>query len=429
MLAGDIEALRPLVSTPRVRELEGADAAETLERVRALYPPTTTVTGVTVRGDAATLTVTAASSEGTMRGTVELRRERGRWKVDHESWAVHVDLTTRSAPPPPPDATRPYEYHRIVGTWRGREVGGAAGDWEVSLGAGYEVSATGPGGHVYRGMATVDDTLGLERESMRVLPGGAPFDLRITESSVGGHAGKMSLGSYKLMGDTLQLCGSEPGLMKRTSEFASTGGIRCLELRRASGPVAADTPAAPAPAPPSPAASSDRPPAGAPRGSRQDPGVSGEAVVVKDGASERYPLVTGFFSGTRFAQPRRATIQFQAPAPELSNARRIELTLDATRTGAHHVDGKMLIDNILSSDKIRIGEPAASGPIAAFAWVADGGQHFFPKTSCTITVTSAYTGSPASVFAGEVRDCTVHSAGIDQQIASARFTMRGAPSR
>lgn len=163
--------------------------------------------------------------------------------------------------------------------------------------------------------------------------------------------------------------------------------------------------------------------------SKQDPNVSGEAIVVKDGKTEMYPLKTGFFSDTRFKDPSRARIQFQAQAPDNSNARRIDFTLDATKTGIHYADGKLLSDNFMSSDKIKIGEQTPNGLIASFTWVADGGQIFFPKTSCTINITSAYTGSASSLFSGEILDCQVHSAGIDYNISSAKFSMKGAPAR
>jgi hypothetical protein len=265
---------------------------------------------------------------------------------------------------------------------------------------------------------------GLEGNSLRVLPGGAVFDVRISESSSPGQAGQLSLGSFKRMGDTLQICGSEPGMMKRTSDFASSGGIRCFELRKIQ-----DLPAAPQPVAQPSAPQPVRPSAGSSSFSKQDPNVSGEAIVVKDGMTETYPLVTGFFSDTRFANPSRATIQFQAPAPEHSNARRIEITLDATRTGTHFADGKTLSGSFMGEDKIRIGESSSEGYIASFRWVADGGQIFWPKTSCVITITSAYNGSASGVFSGEVHDCPVHSAGIDYTISSMKFTMRGMPSR
>jgi hypothetical protein len=54
---------------------------------------------------------------------------------------------------------------------------------------------------------------------------------------------------------------------------------------------------------------------------------------------------------------------------------------------------------------------------------------FPPKEGCTIEILSPYTGQPDSVFEGSISGCTVHSAGIDRQLASVKFAMHGAPSR
>lgn len=425
MISGNIQAIRGLVVKTKAQELDAPEAGQMLALARAMYPANATVTGVAVQGDAATLTASAPVEGGTMEGTVHLLKEDNVWKVYDEKWEMKIGMAAPAQEPQQvPDNTRPVEYEKAVGIWKGHEAGRTGDDWTFTLQGNYEIAAEGPGGRQYKGTAMADWNRGLEGNSLRVLPGGAVFDVRISESSFPGQAGQLSLGSFKRMGDTLQICGSEPGMMKRTSEFASSGGIRCFELRKVQ-----DLPAAPQPdeqpAAPQPA----RPSAGSSSFSKQDPNVSGEAIVVKDGITETYPLVSGFFSDTRFANPSRATIQFQAPAPEHSNARRIEITLDATKTGAHYADGKTLSGSFMGEDKIRIGESSSEGYIASFRWVADGGQIFWPKTSCVITITSAYTGSVSSVFSGEVHDCPVHSAGIDYTISSLTFTMRGAPSR
>jgi len=157
-------------------------------------------------------------------------------------------------------------------------------------------------------------------------------------------------------------------------------------------------------------------------------GAAGEAVIVKDGIKEKYILKTGFFSDTRFDNPKRAEIQFQFPGEEYSNARRIEMTLDATRTGTHYADGKAINESMFHGKKLNIGEQTPEGRTAIFRFVADGGQIFPPKDACIINITSSYTGVPNGVFAGEISDCTVHSAGIDYNISSVIFMMRGVPS-
>ena len=150
--------------------------------------------------------------------------------------------------------------------------------------------------------------------------------------------------------------------------------------------------------------------------------ATGEAFIIRNGVQETYQLQTGFFSETRMANPARATVQFQMPAEPHSNARRIEMTLDATKTGEYLIDGKAMNDRMFSRSQDQT-------PLeATFQFVADGGQIFPPKETCRMIISSPYTGTPESVFSGEIQNCVVHSAGIDYMI-SARFTMRGASSR
>jgi hypothetical protein len=155
------------------------------------------------------------------------------------------------------------------------------------------------------------------------------------------------------------------------------------------------------------------------------PEATGEAVIIRDGLKETYVLKTGFFSDTHFSDPRRASIEFQIPAEQYSNARRIEMTLDATRIGRHLVDGKAITGAMFggskSAEKV---QHSADEKTTVFKYIADGGQIFPPKDFCSITITSPYTGTPESIFAGEVNNCVVHSAGIDHTI-SAQFRMTG----
>jgi hypothetical protein len=166
---------------------------------------------------------------------------------------------------------------------------------------------------------------------------------------------------------------------------------------------------------------------GTPR--KADSGTTGKAIIVKDGLRETYVLKTGFFSETRFGNPKRASIQFQKPADEHSNARRIEITLDATKAGNHYADGKAINDSMFKGTKINVGSPTSFGSAAIFRFVADGGQIFPPKESCIINITSPYSGAPDGTFSGEINNCTVRSAGIDYRVSSVKFTMKGVPSQ
>jgi hypothetical protein len=160
------------------------------------------------------------------------------------------------------------------------------------------------------------------------------------------------------------------------------------------------------------------------------PEASGEAAVVRNGVKETFVLKTGFFSETRLADPKKASLQFEIEgAGEHSNARRIEIALDATVAGEHRVDGKALEAAFFGKFKNNPGDPppVQNDPVK-FQYVADGGQIFSPKESCVIIITSPYTGASDGVFAGEVKDCLVTSAGIDHTV-SAKFRMVGVPSR
>lgn len=232
--AGDIESLKKLVAKEKIKELEEPEAADMLAMVRAFYPDKSNITSVKITGEAATITLSGRSKEGNMQGTVNLVKEDGIWKVSKEDWEIKMGMDIpQQESSPVPDTSKPFEYHKVIGTWKGHEAGRTSDDWEFTFGENYEVSVKNAAGQSYSGTAMSDWNLGLSSGSLRVLRGGAIFDIRISDASDAKYVGKISLGSYKLMGDTLQICGGEPGLMKRTSDFASTGGIRCFELTRA----------------------------------------------------------------------------------------------------------------------------------------------------------------------------------------------------
>ena len=154
------------------------------------------------------------------------------------------------------------------------------------------------------------------------------------------------------------------------------------------------------------------------------PDATGEAKIIRDGVKETFILQTGFFSDTRLANPRRASVQFQIPAEKHSNARRIEMVLDVTKAGEHPVDGNYMRDTFMGKSREELEQENKP----RFQYVADGGQIFFHKDGCTIIVTSPYTGTSDGVFGGEVKDCVVTSAGITHTL-SAEFKMVGNSSR
>jgi len=430
--SGDIELLKKHISQERARELEGDNAAAMLELAKSLSPPHVSVTGTYVKGNAATLTASALDKGSSMQGIVHLLKENGTWKVYEEKWEMKFGMIDSPSQAPvsreetlPPNVVRPSNFNELIGTWKGQEIGDGS-EWVFSFGQGYNVNVEGPHNSWYRGKAAIHWDLGASSDgSVKVPPGAGVLDVDISESSSGEHVGKTSLGAFAIYGGTMKLCGGEPGKTQRPTTFEDKGNFRCFELTRISKEHEAleiqpdDTVQVREPIPTQPSYIPEK----------KDSGATGEAVIVKDGVKETYKLKTGFFSETRFGDPKRAKIEFQVPADEFSNARRIEMILDATKSGIHYADGKAINESMFNRKELNIGEQTPNGRTAIFRFLADGGQIFPPKDSCIINITSSYSGTPNGVFAGELSDCTVHSAGIDYNISSVIFIMRGVPSQ
>jgi hypothetical protein len=414
--SGDIESLKKHISQERAHELEGDNAATILELAKAFSPPHVNVTGTYVKGNTATLTASAVDKGSTMHGIVHLLKENGTWKVYEEKWEVKLGMTGTESQAPvsreetlPPNVVRPSNFNELIGTWKGQDIGDGS-DWVFTFSQGYNVNAEGPQG---------------SGGSVKVPPGAGVLDVDISESSSGEHVGKTSLGAFAIYGSTMKLCGGEPGKTQRPTTFEDTNKFRCFELTRISQEHKAlemqpdDTVHEREHIPAQPSYAHEK----------KDSGATGEAIIVKDGVKETYSLKTGFFSETRFDDPKRAQIEFQVPSDEFSNARRIEMILDATQSGTHYADGKAINESMFNRKELNIGEQTPNGRTAIFRFLADGGQIFPPKDSCVINITSSYSGTPNGVFAGEISDCTVHSAGIDYNISSVIFIMRGVPSQ
>jgi hypothetical protein len=374
-------------------------------------------------GSEATLQLTGRMQGGTAKGSVRLVKEDGAWKVSKEDWEIQISMgidagpAVAQEPQLPANAVRPADYATLLGRWQGGE--GGASDWTLTFGDRYAVSGQHASGAYYHGQAAIFWDLGATSDGIRVPPGWGVLDVQVAEASEPRHVGQVSLGTFSKQGDTLKFCGSEPGAHVRTPSFeAPPSGVRCLTLVRVGdvevGSVPAVQAAAPAPAPPVV--------------SRQESdGATGQAEVVLDGVAQTYPLFGGFPSDTRFADPRRATVQFRPPA--WGTVSGLRLTLDATVTGRHYADGKAIHDMMFNGGAVQVGQDNGRGRAAVLQWIADGGQVFPPKEGCAIEVTSPYTGQPDSVFEGSISGCIVHSAGIDRQLASVKFAMHGAPSR
>ncbi len=420
MMTSNLARLKTLVARDKARELETPDAAEMLQMASALYPEGTHIASVQLSGGEATLQLTGRTQGASAQGSVRLVKEDGAWKVSQEDWQVQISVGAAPAAPKEPQlpssAVRPADYATLLGRWQGGE--GGESDWTLTFGEGYAVTGRHTSGAYYSGQAAIFRDLGATSDGIRVPPGWGVMDVQVTQASEVRHVGEVSLGTFSKQGDMLKFCGSEPGTHVRTQSFeAPPAGVRCLTLARAGDAAAIPAPAAPAPAP-----------ASAPVVSHQEnDGATGQAEVVLDGVPQTYPLFGGFVSDTRFADPRRATIQFK-PA-QWGSVSGLRLTLDATVTGRHYADGKAIQDMMFNGAEVQVGQDGGRGRAAVLHWVADGGQVFPPKEGCTIEVLSPYTGQPDSVFEGRISGCTVHSGGIDRQLASVKFAMHGAPSR
>jgi hypothetical protein len=412
MLAGDMPALRELATPEQLAELDGPDAEQKMALARALFPTDVHVTQVKVTGDTATLRASARLGEQRAKGTVALVKQGGSWKIRKVAWKVQLEND------PAEDVARPAELPKLQGVWKGRETG-AGTEWTLTFSSPYRLSAGSSSGESYSGEVMIRWDLGVRQDSIPVPPGWAPLDVAIDQASAPEAIGKVALAAFSLTQGELRFCGGPPGFGSRVASFESPGPpFRCLTLNRVG-----EAPNAPA--------ASETPPTNdavqGPSGAAFAPEGPGEAALLLDGVAERYPLQIGFFSETRVAAPERATFHFAAPAPPHSNARRIVLTLDATRTGQHYADGQEIHDQMFNDKPVVVGELKDGARATVLKWVADGGQSFPPKlgTRCSITVSSPYTGTDDSDFQAEIAHCAVHSAGIDRTLASVKLRVKG----
>jgi hypothetical protein len=416
-LSMDTDTLKKYIAEEKLHEFESDQIEEKLAIAQAFYPPEVIIQDISVNGSEAMITASGSLDQGNMEGKIRLIRENDAWKVLDEKWEIKIGEFTQEGDEDT-DVARPGNFHEIKGIWKGNQAG-ESGEWVFRFEDGYNVFVTAPSGDSYRGKAAIRWDLGLTGDgSLRVPPGSSVLDIDIYESSVSDYEGKTSLGAYTFDGNILRLCFGEPGKEYRPETFDQMHkNMKCFQLSKSDATVREpEYSAMPAETTP-------------PTHSGQEAGESnaaGEAVIIKDGIRETYMLKTGFFSETRFENSRRASLQFQIPAGEYSNARRIEMVLDATVSGDHYADGKSY--SVFEEDKVEIGAPTYNGYRAIFKYIADGGQIFPPKESCIITVTSPYTGLPDGTFSGTVSNCIVHSAGIDYHIDSVQFTMQGIPS-
>jgi hypothetical protein len=86
LAGGNTAAVKKAVSTDRAKQMDVPDFKEMFPLLQAMEPKKIKVTGGAVNGDKATLAVTGDSEGTPAKGTIEMVREGGVWKVGKESW-------------------------------------------------------------------------------------------------------------------------------------------------------------------------------------------------------------------------------------------------------------------------------------------------------------------------------------------------------
>lgn len=417
MRAGNAARLKELTAAEKLEELEAEDAEEKLQIAKELYPEKATVLSVKITGDKATLTAKAKMGEQTAKGHISFVKQGSQWKVSNAAWNISITAEPEEEEEerkPRRNVARPADFPKLVGVWKGEEVGGGA-TWTLTFSSNYWVAARSSSGEFYEGEGLIRWDLGVEGDSIRVPPGWAPLDIEVEEASQEGAVGKVVLAAFTVNDTELKVCGGAPGHRKRVRSFESPGaGFRCMVLSK----------------------TGDAPPAKESDDSDEEEALEppstegngpGEATLLLDGIAEKYILKVGFFYDTKLKDPTQATLHFEHPAPKNSNARRILLTLDATQRGRHSANGQDIHDSMFNDKPVKVGEMKDGARAAILKWQADGGQVFPPKigTTCEINVVSPYTGEADSELVITIGDCPIHSAGIDRTLGNVKLKVRG----
>ena len=126
-------------------------------------------------------------------------------------------------PPAAPGGSVPSAVTELEGVWTGTEVNSGQG-WTFTI-TGQIIEVKGQDEKEwYRGIMAIDKTVSPHH-----------LDIRISATPVESYIGKSSPGIYTLEGDTLTLCGNEPGDFLRPSSFVPSGKFRCFKMSRQAG--------------------------------------------------------------------------------------------------------------------------------------------------------------------------------------------------
>ena len=373
----------------------------------------------------ALLLVIAAFAAILLIGAMGIGKKIGAPGVDTLVSQVLEHLSPSENTGPASDTILPWNIREIVGTWSGvSDVDGT--EWKFTFEDNYAVRVSSSSGYSFDGTAFVHWKLGQIEGNLRVPPGWDILDVDTINSSEQSHRNKVSLGTYSLRKDLLKYCFSEPGKMVRPITDLSREGIRCFDLTKeaagAAGPANRPAPAAvtkrhrPYPAKPSQAAPSTAMPPSS---------ISGQAEIIINGSRETWLLRTDRDSVTDFTDPHRLTLQFQVGGANFPAARRIELTLDAARTGRHTADGFVYLENLFIREKVPVGSEKSGAPQAVFLYIAEGGRIFPPRLTCDIRVSRSYGGGRDIQLNGKLAGCMVYSAGEQVEIGSMSFSIEG----
>jgi hypothetical protein len=402
----DLEALRGSLASARAKDLADPGAAAGLAMAAALRPASYGIAKVEVGWRAATLELHGND----MKGTVDLVKEGGAWRIAKESWKA--DLGGPTLPP----AKIPRRVQTLLDRMAGPDPVEGAKAW-AALGGAYtnpdyffedvrgafddprpiafkvEWISNVYGGQRYSGWTGKQEPIGPDPGEVRTVGDALRRDMWRMEGAGLGENPK-PFGPWWAAYRKARGLGPEPGgagLAGAAPDSAPAGEPQVTMTLTMGGETPAAAPTAP-----------ETPLTGDLSADYKDPKIpaKGEAWGTLDDRPVRFLLATGFWSDTRFDDPRRGTLDFRAPgATKGSNSRRVQLTFDATRTGDHDLGN---------------GE-------ATLKLIEDGGQVFPPRAGGVLRVNTAYGDGKLD---GEVPEILLHSAGIQKRLVL-RFTVDG----
>jgi hypothetical protein len=393
----DLEALRGSMVKAKRGELAGPEAAAQLALAAALRPADYGLSTVTVGWREARLNLSA----GEMKGVAELVKEDGAWRLVKESWSLSI----AGAPDLPP-ASLPRKVKALLDRMAGPDAQDGGQAW-MELGGGY----TNPDTFFEDVRGAFDDPrpIAFRVEWTSTESGGQRYSGYTTklEPIASGPSEARTIGEvlrmdmYRMEGAGL---GASPKPFKPWWEaYRKARGLGPEPATAADPPQGTVTlslgDGTPAPAQATPLTGELAP-------EFRDPRIpaKGEAWGTLDDKPVRFLLATGFWSDTRFDDPRKGILDFRVPgATRTGNSRRIRLVLDATRTGAHDLGN---------------GE-------AKVEFIEDGGQVFPPRAGGVLRLASAYGDDKLE---GEIPELLIHSAGISHRLVL-RFVVEGRLTR